>query len=121
MTSSASRFILAILTAMAWNFCALHAEALGKTEGAFVRGMMAADHQFGLYMTESDASPNKSSQVVNSRGSSSSSQEGMRRRGGSSDPFPLNAVDKAMDVAVDFANTVRRRAFSRPGFVEKSR
>mmetsp|Transcript_4804 Transcript_4804/g.8011 ORF Transcript_4804/g.8011 Transcript_4804/m.8011 type:complete len:131 (-) Transcript_4804:226-618(-) len=84
-----------------------------SAEGTFVRGMMAADHQFGFYMTESETS-----------------QGGERRRSGEEDEIdawegcadelvvsgtmtPMqHAVYKARDAAGNFAGVVRKRAFS---------
>ncbi len=81
------------------------ASSVGSTEGAFIRGMMAADHQFGLYMSASE-----SARGIEDRALSSSTKE-LSRRGVIGEDNNLNAVDRARGVAVDFATTVRRRAF----------
>mmetsp|Transcript_28033 Transcript_28033/g.58940 ORF Transcript_28033/g.58940 Transcript_28033/m.58940 type:complete len:133 (-) Transcript_28033:225-623(-) len=81
------------------------ASSLGRTEGAFIRGMMAADHQFELYMSASHGARDREDQTLSSR-----AQE-LRRRGGRGEDLSLNTVDRVRDVAVDFANTVRRRSF----------
>lgn len=85
------------------------------SEGTFVRGMMAADQQFGLYMALSEtSSPPRASTARTAfqpypRGGGTGG--GDESRGG-----PVmhvhRAVDQARDAAVNFAGVVRRRAFS---------
>ncbi len=77
-----------------------------SSEGTFVRGMMSADHQFGLYMTVAETS----------RGGASEEEDDESRNSshGNNDPMMQvhHAVDQARDAAVNFADVVRKRAFS---------
>mmetsp|Transcript_21567 Transcript_21567/g.46911 ORF Transcript_21567/g.46911 Transcript_21567/m.46911 type:complete len:121 (+) Transcript_21567:135-497(+) len=77
-------------------------QRLSAAEGTFVRGMMAADHQFELYLTVSGDVENTVEDV-------------------SGTIMPMHhAVDKARIAAVNFADVVRRRAFS-PVYSRQSR
>ena len=92
---------------------------LSAAEGTFVRGMMAADHQFGLYMAVTETS----------RGGGSSDNDGMATvavsRGGSGSGPVVHmqlVADRARDTAVNLADVVlrRRRAFSPNKFTPKA-
>mmetsp|Transcript_20613 Transcript_20613/g.32470 ORF Transcript_20613/g.32470 Transcript_20613/m.32470 type:complete len:155 (-) Transcript_20613:1773-2237(-) len=84
-----------------------------SAEGTFVRGMMAADHQFGFYMTESETGRG-------GEGRRSGEEDDIDSREGCADESVVSgtmtpmhhAVDKARDAAGNFAGVVRRRAFS---------
>mmetsp|Transcript_31354 Transcript_31354/g.75790 ORF Transcript_31354/g.75790 Transcript_31354/m.75790 type:complete len:116 (-) Transcript_31354:161-508(-) len=67
-------------------------------EGTFVRGMMSADNQFALYMTVSETS----------RGGSVDDGDIAEEVGSGA----MHPVGKARLAAVNFADVVRRRAFS---------
>ena len=94
---------------------------LSAAEGTFVRGMMAADHQFGLYMAVTETS--------RGGGSSDNEDDGMASmavsRGGSGSGPVVHmqlVVDRARDTAVNLADVVlrRRRAFSPNKFTPKA-
>ncbi len=88
-------------------------------EGTFVRGMMAADHQFGLYMAVSETS--------RGGGSDHDENDGMTKavvsRGEISGPLMHmhHVVHQARDAAVSLANGVRQRAFTPVEFSSKAR
>jgi hypothetical protein len=126
------RFVIALLLSAA--FIALECRAtdvisssslsphrrLSAAEGTFVRGMMAADHQFGLYMAVSETS--------RGGGTDHDENDGMAmavsRRGGSGSGPVMHmhhVVDQARDAAVNLADVLRRRAFSPNKIRPKSR
>jgi hypothetical protein len=75
----------------------------------FVRGMMAADQQFGLYMalSETNRGGGDGGLSVNDVESSQSTSVG----GVGPVLHVSRAVDQAREAAINFADTVRRRAF----------
>ena len=81
-------------------------------EGTFVRGMMAADHQFGLYMAVRETS--------RGGGSDHDENDGMTTavvsRDGIIGPFMHmhHVALQARDAAVNLASGVRQRAFPPP-------
>ncbi|KAL3756752.1 hypothetical protein ACHAWU_003502 [Discostella pseudostelligera] len=128
------RLIAIVLVALAISVDAdvspLQLRRLSATEGTFVRGMMAADHQFELYMTmtTSDDEENiaKSSRHGHEGRSESKKNDVMSvSRGGSSSSSPImhmhRAVGQARDAAVTFVEVMRRRAFSPPIQSRKTR
>jgi len=79
------------------------------SEGTFVRGMMAADHQFGLYMALSEPSPPPRASTARRAFSA------YPRGGGGAEGDDESRGGPAMHVyraAINFAGVVRRRAFS---------
>ena len=85
------------------------------SEGTFVRGMMAADHQFGLYMALSETTPPRASTASRAfsaypRGGGGA--EGDDESRGGPAMHMRRAVDQARESAINFAGVVRRRAFS---------
>lgn len=75
----------------------------------FVRGMMAADQQFGLYqaLSETNRGGGDGGLSVNDESAQSSSSDG----GVGPALHVSRAVDQAREAAINFADTVRRRAF----------
>jgi hypothetical protein len=82
------------------------------SEGSFVRGMMAADQQFGLYMALSETNRgggnSDSGLSVNDESSQSTSSDG------GVGPVVSRAMEQARESAISFVDTVRRRAFVPP-------
>ena len=120
MMAPTQRFVFAALAALALSMSvatfAVEASTLSASpsqpqrmsaaEGTFVRGLMAADHQFGLYdMTVGETS---------TRGGGVGEEEAAAKDGRSGGPMMEvhQAVDNARHRAVNFAHVVRRKAFS---------
>jgi hypothetical protein len=86
------------------------------SEGTFVRGMMAADHQFGLYMALSEPSPPPRASTARRAFSAyprgGGGAEGDDESRGGPAMHVYRAVDQARESAINFAGVVRRRAFS---------
>ena len=103
------RFLFAALTAAV--LCMLSSMVTAEpSPSTFVRGMMAADQQFGLYMalSETNRGGGDGGLSVNDDESSQSTSVG-----GVVGPVlhVSRAVDQAREAAINFADTVRRRAF----------
>jgi hypothetical protein len=113
--------LVALLISVDADVSPLQLRRLSATEGTFVRGMMAADHQFELYMTmtTSDDDENiakRSRHGCDDRLDAKKNDVMSVSRGGSSSSSPImhmhRAVGHARDAAVTFVDIVRRRAFS---------
>mmetsp|Transcript_2251 Transcript_2251/g.3136 ORF Transcript_2251/g.3136 Transcript_2251/m.3136 type:complete len:119 (-) Transcript_2251:171-527(-) len=72
-------------------------------EQTFVRGMMAADHQFGLYMTLSETSRGGDSDSI--------AEDAREQRMNPTTQACEEAMIRARRAAFSFGNTVRREAF----------
>ena len=122
-------FYCAATATTAGDTSPLQIRKLRSTEGTFIRGMMAADHQFDLYVTmkcdqetsstrrcgddvagRSVSSRDEKKDVMSvSRGGGSSSRSG----GGSHHRVTTHmrhSADHAQDMTVNFIDIVRRRA-----------
>jgi hypothetical protein len=99
------------------------------SEGTFVRGMMTADHQLGLYMALGETNypqisppplPSRASASARTafvkypRGGGGGGTDTDESRGGGPAMRVHRAVDQAREAAVSLASVVRRRAFSTP-------
>jgi hypothetical protein len=87
------------------------------SEGSFVRGMMAADHQLGLYMALSETNPPPPPPPP--RASTTRTAFTPYPRGGGAEVDMVESrvhrfVDQAREAAVNFASVVQRRALSIP-------
>jgi hypothetical protein len=105
-------FLFAALTAAMLCMLSTSMVAAEPSPSTFVRGMMAADQQFGLYMALSETNRggggSDSGLSVNDESSqSTSSDDGVG-------PVVSRAVDQAREAAISFVDTVRRRAFVPP-------
>ena len=113
MSSFARRcFHFVALTAMLCVLSTSMVAAEPSFPSTFVRGMMAADQQFGLYMALSETNRgggnSDSGLSVNDESSQSTSSDG------GVGPVVSRAMDQARESAISFVDTVRRRAFVQP-------
>ena len=105
----------------------LQLRRLSATEGTFVRGLMMADHQFELYMTMTSDKEKKTKTMGSYRHRHyDSSRSGEIKtnvvsvsRGGGGNSSDIvsgtelhHAISQARAIAVNFADVLRRRAFS---------